>query len=193
MKVKNSHVIISVSTIIVLVVVCIIYFHNILYCSSFNKGYYEWFPYNEGDSLIYINKNQTRIYTIKELRFQHINSVHRNCKCTGCGDFVTFRLTSNPDTINFDATNIFYVSPGETPSVQTQSNEGDSTDKWIMKHIELDSMQCETFKKGKYIKAGILKLERFRGIVEIYRNNEIWRLIGTKKSKKEKVLETIDN
>lgn len=146
---------------------------DIVKCPEFNKSYYDWFPYNKEDILIFNNSDSIREYIVDTYYAYNTKSYNRNMKCGCCEDGIVIYLTGKRDTIKIDFNN--FKNPnscmGNTRFISR--NGKDINVKATQNQKELDSNQ---------ISADSLIIEKNIGIKKFFWNGKLWEFESIKKS-----------
>lgn len=151
----------------VLLCLSIMYYYFIgqykVYCTN-NNDFYGWFPYNEGDKLIFKNQSFNKTYTVISYEANLTKSYQTHLKCGYCEDKINIQLASNVDTITIYA-----------QSFDKDKNAFGSYLKLNNNDIGLSYNQMDSIYKQKNIRIGNYLIEKEKGISEINLKKEIWK------------------
>lgn len=79
----------------------------IVECPKFNNtAYFEWFPYNEGDTLIFKNKQFSKTYQVNSYEINHTEEYFALAKCGCCEESLQSLLVSEKDSMRIFCENI---------------------------------------------------------------------------------------
>lgn len=104
MKKKGCIITVSIALIIVCAV-CWFKVGNVVDCPPYDKIYFEWFPYQEGDTIMFKNNEKSKEYIVGCYTAYHRESYLADCKCGGCIDGVNFSLIGVHDTLTINFQN----------------------------------------------------------------------------------------
>lgn len=167
--------ILLVTSLSVLFCLAIVYYFFIgqykVNCSPFSNEFYEWFPYNEGDKLIFMNKSLSKSYTVINYQSNYTESYQSNLKCGCCEDNITITLANENDTLKINFQNLDYKKSCLGSSMEINES-----------YIDLDEKQIDSINKQKRIRIGNYLIEKKKGISEFKLLEETWKLQKTVKS-----------
>lgn len=153
----------------------------VINCTSFSNEYYEWFPYNEGDKLIFSNNKLSKTFIVKDYQTNHTEWYQSNLKCGCCEDNLNIILANQNDTLKIDFQNI----DNKKSCFGTSLDINDS-------YIDLDEKSINFMNKQNRIRIEKYLIEKTKGITEFKLHEETWKLEKIIKSNSKNIL-TISN
>jgi len=73
---------------------------KIVDCPPFETSYFEWFPYHEGDTILFESDKELREYIVDSYTGYHKNNYLSNAKCGGCSDGISLSIVYENDTLS---------------------------------------------------------------------------------------------
>lgn len=154
-------------------------------CPKFNNtAYFEWFPYNEGDTLIFQHKLRSKKYIVNTYEINHTEEYFALAKCGCCEESLQTLLVSEKDSIE-----IFCENINNTKSCLGQRVNINHFEVYGTKLFK-DSLIAGEKKQYIILKDSIFVIKN-KGITTIKDKKRTWQLKEIiKKNTKRKIIET---
>ncbi|WP_281336480.1 hypothetical protein [Flavobacterium eburneipallidum] len=153
-------------------------------CDKLNPTYFEWFPYHQGDQLIFkSNNNSYKTITVNRFEINHTKSYSALYKCGACEDGIEIAFYGDKDSLVMGIQNL------ENPKSyfgfdEYVLNSADKENYYRVKDTLIDGKKYEFYKTKNHI---IIK--QF-GMVEIRENDEAFKIVKIiRKNKKRNINE----
>lgn len=136
-------------------------------CPDMNTEYFDWFPYREGDVLIFESKNNVKIeLEVSFLEIIHTDAYMKFVKCGYCEDSVQIIFTNEKDTLDIIMNNLDNPKSYFGYSLSIYSKSG------YVNYIQKDSIIGN--KKNEIISSDDFLFAKYKGFVKYKRDNEVY-------------------
>ena len=136
-----------------------------VYCNSYNTEYYNWLPYEKGDSVIFTNNSIDKLYLVLNYTSNHSDSYYNNVKCSCCEDNLYTLLVNKADSIEISLENLYPKKSCLGTSIMINKN-----------FMQLYKKDLEAIINKNIIEINDYKIIKNKGITEFKYKNEVWKL-----------------
>ncbi len=153
-------------------------------CNEMSNVYFEWFPYHEGDNLIFKSKDGSeKQVQIKRFEINHTENYSKLLKCGKCEDYIDIAFYTENDSLTISFRNL------ENP----ESYFGEETE--IINHADEENYKIiiDTIIKGKRYERIQTKGHTFVrsfGLVEIISNQKRYKFYKLNRINKKRHIRT---
>ncbi len=104
MKLKT--LIITIIFAVSIIIIGYFFFKNVGFCTKpFNEDYYKWFPYNPGDTVVFMSDTVEIKYVVSYYITKHNYTYLKNAKCGCCEEGISICMLSKSDSIEIEFDN----------------------------------------------------------------------------------------
>jgi hypothetical protein len=138
-------------------------------CDKFNPVYFEWFPYHQGDELLFKNSlGEYKKLTIQRFTINHTASYFKNCKCGYCEDDIEIAFYGAKDSLIIIMRNL------ENPEGYFKGhdflNSADEEGYYKLKDTLTNGKKYEFYETKNH------KIIKHFGMVELKEDNEVFKI-----------------